>query len=341
MGFSQCGNIIERLCAKRKIHELITLIENADGSISWNKGYNRNVDSPMLMASITKLFITTCILILKEQGKLSLQDKISDYLDESILHGLHIYKNKDYSHELLISDLLFQVSGLPDCFLEGEEPLEKKIIKGDCYISFDEILAITKKMKPNFEPGRKWRSYYSDFNFDLLGKIIEHITQLNLDEVFKSYIFKPLGLKSTYIIIKETDFAPKFYYKQQGISVVKFLMSSPASGGGVTTARELMIFLKAFWGGKLFNKSVFSELDKHNRLQITFGGMHYAGGYMYINCGLPFSKKNQLIGHSGSTGSFAFYCPQTDLFFVGDVNQACNPGIPIRLLMRLEMSTRK
>lgn len=86
---------------------------------------------------------------------------------------------------------------------------------------------------------------------------------------------------------------------------------------------------------------MFSELDKHNRLQITFGGMHYAGAYMYINCGLPYSKKNQLAGHSGSTGSFAFYCPQTDLFFVGDVNQACNPGTSIRLLMRLEMSTRK
>jgi len=340
MELSECEKIIEKVYGKKKIHELVVLLENTEGSISWNKGYNKNIDSPMLMASITKLFITTCILILKEQGKLSLQDKISDYLDKSILDGIHIYKNKDYSHELLISDLLFQVSGLPNCFLEGQEAFQKKVIKEDLYISFDEVIAITKTMKPKFEPHKTGRSYYSDLNFDLLGKIIENITQLNLDEVFKLYIFTPLGLKSTYIITKETDFAPKLYYKQRSISVVKCLMSSPASGGGITTARELMIFLKGFWGGKLFNKSVFYELEEHNPLQISYGGIHYAGGYMYINCGLPFIKKNQLIGHSGTTGSFAFYCPQTDLFFVGDVNQACNPSIPIRLVMRLEMSTR-
>jgi hypothetical protein len=45
-----------------------------------------------------------------------------------------------------------------------------------------------------------------------------------------------------------------------------------------------------------------------------------------------------LIGHSGSTGSFAFYYPYKDLFFVGDVNQMSNPALPIRLVIKLAMA---
>ena len=202
------------------------------------------------------------------------------------------------------------------------------------------MISTAKLIKPKFEPKKKGRSYYADINFDLLGKIIENITHLSLSEVFQEFICDPLNLINTYIITSETDFAPKTYYRDKSISVVKFLKSCPASGGAVTTSEELMIFLKAFWGGRLFDKKIFDELKKHNPLQITFGGIHYAGGYMHINSGISLTKRNRLIGHSGSTGSFAFYCPETSLFFVGDVNQISNPSIPIRLVMGLEINTR-
>lgn len=127
MNFNKCEKIFDCLSQKTKIHEAIAYIENKDGSISWNKGYNRTIDSPINMASITKLFTTTCILILREQGKLTLNDKIKTYLDDEIINGLHVYKGKDYSNDLTISDLLFQVSGLPDYYLEGDEPFEKKV----------------------------------------------------------------------------------------------------------------------------------------------------------------------------------------------------------------------
>ena len=50
--------------------------------------------------------------------------------------------------------------------------------------------------------------------------------------------------------------------------------------------------------------------------------------------------KGELVGHSGSTGSFAFYFPDKDLFLVGDVNQLANPALPIRLAMRLAISVK-
>ncbi|MEA4988281.1 MAG: serine hydrolase domain-containing protein [Anaerovorax sp.] len=340
MSFDKCEKIFDRLSQTAKIHEAIAYIENTDGSISWNKGYHRTIDSTINMASITKLFTTTCILILCEQGKLSLNDKIKTFLDKEIMNGLHVYKGIDYSNDLRISDLMFQVSGLPDYFLEGNEPFEKKMLKEDFYVDLEEMIAISKTMNPKFAPRMGSRSYYADINFDLLGKIIEIITQKTLSEVLCMFIFKPLNLKSTYIVTADTDYVPNVYYKEKKLSLVKFLRSCPASGGGVTTARELMIFIKAFWGGQLFNKQVFEQLQNHKRLQITFGGIHYAGGYMYLKSGMLFIKKNQLVGHSGSTGSYAFYCPETDLFFVGDVNQGSSPSIPIRLLLMMEMNTR-
>lgn len=46
------------------------------------------------------------------------------------------------------------------------------------------------------------------------------------------------------------------------------------------------------------------------------------------------------MGHSGSTGSFAFYYPIKDLFMVGDLNQMGNAALPIRLSMKLAMTTK-
>lgn len=48
-----------------------------------------------------------------------------------------------------------------------------------------------------------------------------------------------------------------------------------------------------------------------------------------------FRGNGELIGHSGSTGSFAFYCPIKDLFIVGDLNQMANAALPIKLSMRI------
>lgn len=51
-----------------------------------------------------------------------------------------------------------------------------------------------------------------------------------------------------------------------------------------------------------------------------------------------FMGKGELLGHSGSTGSFAFYYPDKDLFIVGDLNQMDNPALQIRLAMQLAMT---
>jgi D-alanyl-D-alanine carboxypeptidase len=201
-------------------------------------------------------------------------------------------------------------------------------------------LELVKKLNPHFKPRTKKKPYYADINFDLLGEILEKITNMPLNENYRQLIFEPLGLKNSYLSVSENDFVPNIYYKNNALDRPKFVMSSRASGGCVTTARELMIFIKAFFGGNLFPISIFDKLSAYNKLQASMGPIYYGGGYMQIPLnGLStlFMGKGELKGHSGSTGSFAFYYPFKDLFIVGDLNQMANAALPIRLSMRIAM----
>lgn len=336
--------IFGKVTNNKQIHESVLLIENAGGDFSYHLEYgDKKTDTPILTASITKLFTSTCILILREQGKLSLDDKIAKYFEEDTLSSLHIYKGQAYSMDLTLSHLLFHTSGLPDAIEEGSNKAKKRASFKDRQISFDETILKTKQLKPHFEPDTGKRAHYANVNFDILGKIIEIVTDSTLEDVYKQFIFDPLGLKNTYLPIDEDDFVPNVYYKDTSFYLPKMIRSIRASGGCISTARELMIFIKAFFGGKLFNKTIFHELEVNNKLQVAMSPIHYGAGYMKIPLGglaTLFMGKGELLGHSGSTGSFAFYHPASDLFFVGDVNQMANPALPVRLVMRLAMSIK-
>ncbi|KEK22687.1 serine hydrolase domain-containing protein [Bacillus gaemokensis] len=336
--------IFRRTISSKQIHKCVLFVENTNGDFSYSNGYGgKNIDTPLLMASITKLFTTTCIFILREQGKLAFDDKVTKYFKKDTLNNLHIYKDQEHSLRLTLLNLLFHTSGLPDAFEESSNNVKKRVIHEDMEIDFDEKITLTKQLNPYFAPDEKKRAHYADVNFDMLGEIIETITNSTLEDAYKQLIFDPLELKNTYLPTSEYDFVPNIFYKGASLYRPKIIKSSGASGGGISTARELMIFIKAFFGGKLFNKTVFHERKVYNKLQASMYPIQYGGGYMRVPLnGLAtlFMGKGELLGHSGSTGSFAFYYPNKDLFFVGDVNQMANPALPIRFVMRLAMSIK-
>ena len=337
-------NIFRNVTKKKYIHESVLLVENSNGDVSYSFGHGgKDKDTPLFLASITKLFTTTCIYILREQGKLSLDDEISRYVEKDILKNLHVYKGREYSNRLTISNLLFHTSGLRDMFEEGNNKLRERAILKGVHPDFNEFIRKTKETKPHFPPGMGKRAHYASINFELLGKIIENVTQSPLEVVFRQFIFEPLRLENTYLPIEGEDFIPDIYYQDTTLYLGKLIKGMRASGGCISTAHELMIFIKAFFQGKLFNKTVFHELKVNNRMQVTMLPIHYGSGYMRISLnGLTtlFMGEGELIGHSGSTGSFAFYYPEKDMFFIGDVNQMKNPATPVRLAMRLAMSVK-
>ena len=320
-----------------KIYESFLLVESGTGdfSQSFYTG-NRTADSPFVMASITKMFTTSCILMLVEDKKISLNDRISKYIEESILVGLHVYNEKDYSFDLTISHLLFQNSGLPDYF--EESGIKNQVIIDDKYISFEEIITLTKQIKPHFPPGHKTKAHYADIHFDLLGYILEQIVKQPIHLIFESMLFQPLGMKRTYLPVSESDFIPNIYYNDRQISCANIVRSSKASGGCISTATDLMLFLKAFYTEKLFSHYTLANSTIYRKLQSSMGPLYYGGGFMRMNMKsilTLFMGKGELLGHTGTTGSFAFYYPAADYYFVGDLNQIADPSLPIKLAMKL------
>lgn len=335
------SKVIEKLFLKatksKAVHEAVILVESKQSDFSINFGYGgRNADSPFFTASIGKMFTTSCILILEKQGKLSLDDSLNKYLDASILDGLHVFAGTDYSNRLTISNLLFQTSGIPDWLENGRD--KKVFIDNDMFMSFEDKISSIKNDKRYFAPGT--RSRYSDTNFCILAKIIEMLTEKPLANVCTDWIFNPLGLSKTYLPVDETDFVTNIFYNEKELSRPNAMRAASGSGDAMTTANEMMMFLKGFFGGNFFDKKIFTRLSNYGKLQIAMGGAWYGGGYMRIPLGVPrtlFFGGGELLGHTGATGSFAFYYPKREMFFVGDFNQAANPGLPMMTAVNLAL----
>lgn len=331
--------VFHSLIKSKYIHESSMHIEDENGDFTYFAGHGgRNIDSPMILTSVSKLFTTTCILNLIEQGKLALEDKLSAFFEPDVLDKIHIYKDKDYSDRLTVRNLLFQTTGFPDVFAVGKNNLNKQLSKGDITVSFEDYVAIAKANKKKFAPGTLGKAHYSDLNFEMLGKIIEKLENSSLHDAYKKYVFIPLQLEKTYIPEDDGYFVPNIYYKNNSLYEPNTIRSLPACGGCISTSRETMKFLKAFFGGKLFDKAVFPQLKKFSIIQYAPPLAQYGGGFVRLNIagfGNLFRAKGQLIGHMGASGAFAFYYPEKGLYFVGDVNQLASVSktfiVPVQL----------
>ena len=307
---------------------------------------NLSIEQSYFIASTTKLFTTAIILKLRAEGMLSLEDKIGNYIDKSILSGLHIYEGKDYSHELTIKHLLSHTSGLPDYF-QGRgtsgKSLENEITEGyDQFWTFEQVIERTKKMTPLFAPGTKGKANYSDANFQLLGKIIETITHKSYSESCKEFIIQPLGLTKTYLYQDSTDKTPKtLYYKSNELNIPKAMTSFGADGGIVSTSTDMLIFIEAFFTDKLFPLTYIEELQEWNKIFFPMKsgiGIHLFKLPWIFN---PTGSVPYFIGHSGLSGALAYYSPKEKIFLVGTVNQVAHPDISFKTMIKLTQQIMK
>ena len=85
-----------------------------------------NKDTPIYVASITKLYTTTVIMKLAEQGVLALEDKISKYLPRTMIQGIHVHSGKDYSNQITLRDLLSHQSGISDRGVDRKTALDQQ-----------------------------------------------------------------------------------------------------------------------------------------------------------------------------------------------------------------------
>ena len=121
----------------KSVRNCVLSVMKDDGSFSWSGAAGiahqdgqllMTKDTPIYLASITKLYTATAIMRLYEKGALSLDDPMSKYLLERLIQGIHVYNGKDYSHEITIKELLSHTSGIADYLYEKPKG-EKAFLK--------------------------------------------------------------------------------------------------------------------------------------------------------------------------------------------------------------------
>jgi D-alanyl-D-alanine carboxypeptidase len=341
----------------KSIDNCVLAVTKGDGSYSWagaagiaNKDGQvpMTKDTPIYISSVTKLYTATAIMKLYEEGALSLDDPISKYLPADLIRGIHVYKGKDYSNEITIKQLLSHTSGIADYYTEkskkdGKSLFELFLEEPQRSWTVDETIARARDdLEPHFPPGTG--AFYSDTNFQLLGKIIENVTQKPLQIVYEDFFFRPLGLKNTWLIGRsEPQVAPSaatadVFYKDMVITKIRSNGAYWADGGIVSTAEEMIIFLKALNEGQIINRDTLELMHDWHKLEFP---IQYGYGTMYFKLPSLISKMTGLTplwGHSGTTGSFLYYSEDLNLYMAGSINNVdsnIKPFMIMRDVMKL------
>ncbi|MBC9931982.1 serine hydrolase domain-containing protein [Chitinophaga qingshengii] len=260
-------NYFDTITAHRLYDGNIALAENGHKVYVYSGGYanyatqQRNTaQSRFNLASVAKVFTATAILQLKEKGKLRLEDEVGRYLPDFPFTGI------------TLRHLLTHTSGLPN--LELFEELVKQY--PDTIITNGNILPLLKRWKKGlyFKPGDEFR--YCNTNFNLLALIVESVSGLDFAVYMERYIFKPAGMKNTYVanmhhaddtLVVKQQVKPTFYDTtwQQADKVTRYRYSEYNNSGSVgssnifTTVEDMLKFDNAFFAGKLLSLSAVEE----------------------------------------------------------------------------------
>jgi len=195
--------------------------------------------------SVGKQFTATAIMMLVEEGKISLDEKISKYLGEV----------PETWKDITIRHLLSHTGGMTDYPQDFD-------FRRD--YTEDEVLKKAKEVPVAFKPGEKWA--YSNLGYVTLGIIISKVTGKFYGDFLQERIFKPLGM-TTARIINEADIIPN---RAAGYRLVKGepknhewvspTMNTTADGSLYLTAVDMIRWDEGLANGKLLKKTSFDEM---------------------------------------------------------------------------------
>ena len=158
-------------------------------------------DTIFQLASVTKQFTAAAVMLLVREGKLHLEDEITQFFPEIPYPGV------------TVRHLLTHTSGIPDYFDDADWFIkiwkEEKRVPGN-----DEILRFLceTKAKPYFAPGDGL--HYSNTGYNLLALLVERLSGVPFEEFLQKNIFEPAGMSSTYCCHIRRDGVPFGNYAQ-------------------------------------------------------------------------------------------------------------------------------
>lgn len=273
-------------------------------------------DERFIAASITKTFVATCILQQQEEGLLSLNDKVIEYLDASMIKKLTEYQGKSYERELTLEHLLRHTSGIFDYLNKGQVHLKGYKNHPEREYSLQERIDFALELGAATHKLGKYG--YSNTNYILLGMIAEKVEKATIADIIERRIIVPLGLKNTSLQPSD-DLLPqmfKGYYTDWDLTrfTLHFNKMNPA-GGLLTTTDDLTVFAQGLFRGQLFQ----SKATLRQMLDFKKG---YGLGVMLFDRS---KKTGRVMGHSGFDPGYTCYLAyleDLDITVVTVINQS-------------------
>jgi len=266
------------------------LYRGAKGLANVELGVPLETDMVFRLGSITKQFTAASILLLQEQGKLSIADSIDQYLP---------YFPADLGATISIEQLLTHTSGIVSYTGIPGYMMSNEIRKE---LSTRELVAVFKDLEPDSAPGEKW--LYNNSGYVLLGAIIEEVSQRSYEKFVQENIFDPLGMVNSYygshtrIIPRRAD---GYQVIGENLTNARFLsMSQPhAAGSLLSTVDDLAIWDQALFSGKVLSEKSF-------QLMTTSGVLNNGETHGY-GFGLMVQRLDDrlVLAHGGGIFGFA------------------------------------
>lgn len=200
------------------------------------------------IGSTTKMFTAVILFQLVEEGKIKLEQKLSDF-----------YPNLPNATKITISDMLYHRSGLHDYTKETNYPDWMDKPK-----THHELLAIIKEKGSDFEPNTK--ADYSNSNYLLLGYIIENKCNMPYAKAIEKRITSKLKLKDTYYgkisNVRDNESCSFKYSDNKWNNVKKTNLDTHGGAGAlISTPTDMTVFIDALFTNKLVNKSSLSKME--------------------------------------------------------------------------------
>lgn len=358
------ARLLDDLVAKKSIHHAVLAVESVDGDFAWSgaagvadaSGAPMRVETPYFIASIDKLYNAVILMRLRERGLVALDEPVTAYLPNALTAGLHRLGGTDHSGEITVRHLLSHTSGLPDWLEDrpkgGQSLVERLVEAGDMPFSLEQLAEhVRERLTPYFPPqpadARRPKARYSDTNYMLLCAIIEAVSGKPLHEAWEEMLLRPLGLRQTYLFghSQPLDPAPAAAALWAGDRLLEIPQMLRSLQAVYSTAGDTIKFLRALVRGEIFDSPGSFALmqQRWNRFGLPLDMAALRSPNWPIEYGLgmmrfrlpriftPFHPIPAVIGHTGSTGTWLFHCPDPGLLLAGAVDQVTAGPVPFRL----------
>ncbi len=294
---------------------------NAAGVTGLEDGTPMQTDDILEIGSNTKSMTVVLLMQLVEQGLISLDDPLSQWLPEqaaALPNGDQITIRQMAQHTAGLwdyaDDLIGDGAGDPDALVAAYTPEEMVQFAAD-------------NGTPYFAPGEEGQWFYSNTGYVLLGMIIEQITGQAIGELMQSRIFDPLGMETAVFlegVPEPGQITTQGYFwlgDGERVNTTNWNASQGwAAGAAAMTAADLATYGQALAAGELFQNA-----DTLNEMLTFYPPAQFGVGGPYGLGLIDFAGDGTVWGHGGQTLGFQslwYVDPAKDMVVVGLSNSA-------------------